>query len=138
MNAFRIELSTAIFYVGIGQLCVLVASTLVPLQLNWKRSLADLPVLIRQLFWVYGGYIVLSIVSLGLLCLLNAQELATGTPLGRGFCAYAAVFWGIRLLLQSVLSAKPFLTTWWLCAGYHLLTVLFTCFTLVLGWAAVH
>jgi len=132
------DLPTAILFVGVGQLCVLVASSLVPLRLDWKRTLADLPPLVRQLFWVYGGYVVLSIISLGLICILNAQELAGGSLLARSFCAYGTLFWGIRLSLQPFLDAKPFLTTWWLHAGYHLLTLLFTSFTLVLGWAAIH
>lgn len=132
-----LDLSTAIFYAGIGQLSVLVASSLVPLRLDWKTTLSPLPQLVRQLFWVYGGYVVLSIISLGTICILNAEELASGTRLARCFCAYAAIFWGVRLSLQPFLAAKPFLTTWWLRGGYHLLTVLFVSFTLILGWAAV-
>lgn len=132
------DLATAILFVGVGQLCVLIASSLVPLRLDWKRSLANLPLLVRQLFWVYGSYVVLSIVSLGLICIFNAQELASGSPLARGFCTYGAVFWGLRLSLQPFLDAKPFLTTWWLRGGYHLLTVLFTTFTVVFAWAALH
>jgi len=52
--------------------------------------------------------------------------------------ANIAAFWGVRLSLQTILDAKPFLTTWWLVAGYHLLTVLFTLLTLFSAWAAVH
>jgi len=132
-----IELSTAIFYAGIAQLCVLVASSLVPVRLDWKTTLLPLPQLVRQLFWVYGGYVVLSIISLGVICIINSEELASGSRLARSFCAYAAIFWGIRLSLQPFLAAKPFLTTWWLRGGYHLLTVLFVSFTLILGWAAM-
>jgi hypothetical protein len=131
------DLAPLIFYAGIGQLCVLVASALVPLRLNWKSSLRELPTLHRQLFWVYGGYVVLSIVSLGLICLFNADELARGSGLARAICAYAAVFWGVRLSLQSFLAAREFTTTWWLKAGYHVLTVLFASFTVIFGWAAL-
>ena len=130
-------LATLIFWTGIGQLFVLVASALVPVELKWRETLAPLPKLVRQLFWVYGGYIVLSIISLGLICTLNADELAAGSPLARMFCGYVAAFWGIRLSLQVVLDAKPFLTKAYLVAGYHLLTVLFIFFTAVMGWAAL-
>jgi hypothetical protein len=133
-----LDLSQAIHLVGWGQLCVLIASALVPLRLDWHRSLAGLPPLIRQLFWVYGGYVVLSITSLGVICILNAAELAAGSGLARAFCAYVTVFWGIRLCLQPVLAAGPFLTTWWLRGGYHSLTALFVSFILVMGWAAFH
>jgi hypothetical protein len=131
------HLATAMFWIGIGQLCVLVASALVPVRLDWKHALSGLPPLLRQLFWIYGGYIVLSIISLGLICMLHAEELARGSPLARAICGYAALFWGIRLSLQPCLAAKPFLTTWWLRGGYHLLTLMFLCFTLVLGWGAL-
>jgi hypothetical protein len=132
------DLPTAIFGAGIGQLCVLVASSLVPVRLKWSTILAPLPQLVRQLFWVYGGYVVLSIISLGLISLMNAHEIASGSWLGRSFCAYAMLFWGIRLSLQPFLNAKPFLTTWWLHAGYHLLTILFSSFTLIFAWGAFH
>ncbi len=130
-------LTTLIFLAGIGQLGVLVASAQVPFQLDWKSQLAPLPRLVRQLFWIYGGYVVLAIVAFGLLCLLNARALAEGGGLARGVCGYIAVFWGVRLGLQAVLDAEPFLTRWWLRAGYHLLTLLFIAFTLLFGFAAL-
>jgi hypothetical protein len=134
----RLDLASAIFWIGCGQLCVLVASALVPVRLDWRHLLAALPTLVRQLFWIYGGYVVLSIVSLGAICVVNADELATGSPLARSFCAYGAVFWGIRLSLQPFLAAKPFLTTWWFHGGYHLLTLLFVGFVIIYSWGALH
>jgi hypothetical protein len=126
-----------IFFAGIAQLCVLVASALVPLRLRWKQDLQVLPRLPRQLFWVYGGYVVLAIVALGLISMSNAAELAQGSMLARSVCGYSAVFWGIRLSLQAFLDVKPHLTTWWLKAGYHALTCLFAMFTAIFGWAAI-
>jgi hypothetical protein len=131
------NLATWIFLAGCGQLSVLVASALVPIRLDWKSSLRELPRLHQQLFWVYGGYVVLSIVSLGLICIGHSEELARGGGLARAFCTYGAVFWGIRLSLQPVLDAAPFKTTWWLRAGYHVLTACFAGFTIIYGWAAL-
>ena len=71
---------------GAGQLAVLVASALVPLRLNWRRDLAALPTLHRQLFWTYGGYVVLGIVALGGISLACAEELAAGSRLARAVC----------------------------------------------------
>ena len=132
------DLAQALFWTGIGQMCVLIASSLVPLRLDFKNTLLPLPPLIRQLVWVYGGYVVLAIVSLGLITALNADELAAGSRLARSFCFFAAAFWGIRLSLQPVLDARPFLTNGWLTAGYHLLTVLFAGFMTVFLWGACH
>ena len=129
--------SRLVFFAGIGQLCLLVASVQVPFRLNWREELRPLPRLHRQMHWVYGGYVVLSIVAFSMISLFNAQELAGGSGLARGFCAYVAVFWGIRLVLQGVLDVKEHLTAWWLRLGYYGLTVLFTSFTVVYGWAAL-
>lgn len=134
MNAW---LPTLIQLAGAGQLSVLIASALVPSQLNWSESLRPLPKLQRQMYWVYGGYVVMGIIALGLLSLFCANELASGTRLARAVCIYGAAFWGIRLCLQAVFDVKPFLTAWWLRAGYHTLTLLFTSFTVLYSTAAI-
>ena len=127
-----------LFVAGFVQLGVLIASLLVPLRLQWRESLAVLPRLHRQLYWNYGGYVVLGIVFNGVVTILNADALADGSRLSRCVCAYIAIFWGIRLSLQTVLDVKEYLTVWWLYAGYHTLTVLFASFTLIFAFAALH
>jgi hypothetical protein len=129
-------LPTLIFVAGFTQWSVLVASALVPIRLQWKTALSSLPYLYRQLFWVYGLYIVMAIIAGGAMCVFNAYELAGGGALARWICGYLAVFWGVRLSLQTVLDVKPFLTAWWLTAGYHLLTVLFVSFTALFAFTA--
>jgi len=122
---------------GAAQLSILIASALVPFRLNWKRDLASLPKLHTQMYWTYGGYVVMCIVAFGLGSLLLADELASGTPLARSACGFVAVFWGVRVCLQPVFDAKPYLTEWWLKTGYHTLTVLFAALTLAYGFAAL-
>jgi hypothetical protein len=133
----EMPLADLIRLAGAGQLAVLIASALVPFRLNWTRDLAPLPKLHRQMYWTYGGYVVLGIVTLGLVSLMCADELAAGSRLARFVCGYGAVFWGVRLCLQAVFNVKPHLTTWWLTAGYHTLTGLFLSFTVVYVYAAV-
>ena len=132
-----ITLTRLIVVAGAGQLGVLIASALVPFQLRWSEELRSLSRLHRQMYWVYGGYVVLSIVAFGVLSIVNAQELASGSSLARGFCAYVASFWGVRLALQAVFDVKEHLTTWWLKAGYAVLTLMFATFTVVYAWAAL-
>jgi hypothetical protein len=132
----REALPKLIFLAGLGQLSVLTASALVPLRLNWRREFEVLSRLHRQMYWVYGGYVVLSIIAFGVISLVNAHELASGTRLARSVCAYIAIFWAIRLSLQPVLDVKEHLKTWWLAAGYRLLTVLFAFFVTVYALAA--
>jgi len=123
---------------GMGQLCILVASALVPDQLDWKTSFAALPRLLRQMYWTYGGYVGLAIIFNGTVCLAAPAELAAGGRLGRIVCGYIAVFWGVRLILQAVFDVKPYLTAWWKTAGYYLLTVFFAAFTALFAYAAGH
>jgi hypothetical protein len=130
-------LTRLIFVAGVGQLGVLIASALVPFRLNWRDELRGLSPLHRQMYWVYGGYVVLSIVAFAALSIFNSRELASGSGLARGFCAYVAVFWGIRVGLQVVFDVKEHLTAWWLKVGYFVLTVMFTVFTVVYAWAAL-
>jgi hypothetical protein len=134
----QLSLADVIRLAGAAQLSILVASALVPFRLNFKRDLAVLPALHRQLYWTYGGYVVMGIVALGVVSLMCAEELAAGSRLARAVCAYGAFFWGIRLSLQAVLDVKPHLTAWWLYAGYHALTVLFLFNTAVYAYAALH
>ena len=130
-------LGSLIFMAGIGQLAILIASALVPFRLNWRAELQCLSRLHRQMYWVYGGYIVLSTVAFAALSILNSRELASGSALARGFCAYVAVFGGIRVGLQAVFDVRDHLTTWWLKAGYFMLTLMFAALTVVYAWAAL-
>ncbi len=127
-----------IFFAGVGQLGVLIASALVPFRLNWREELRGLSRLHRQMYWVYGGYVVLSIVAFAALSIFNASALAGGTGLARGFCAYVAVFWGIRVALQAIFDVKEYLTAWWIRTGYFALTVMFAAFTIVYACAALN
>jgi hypothetical protein len=131
------SLTRGIFFAGVGQLGVLVASALVPFRLNWREELRCLSRLHRQMYWVYGGYVVLSIIAFAAISILNASELASGTGLARGFCAYVAVFWGIRVALQFIFDVKQHLTAWWIKIGYIVLTLMFVAFTIIYAWAAL-
>jgi hypothetical protein len=133
----REHLPTLIFLAGVGQLLVLIASAQVPFRLNWREIFRSLPKLHQQMYWVYGGYVVLAIVAQGLVSLFCAGELASGSGLARGVCGYMAAFWGVRVALQGVLDVKEHLTAWWLRAGYYLLSVFFAYFTVVYSLAAV-
>jgi hypothetical protein len=122
---------------GVAQFGILIASAMVPIQLRWRTELAVLSRLHRQMYWTYGGYVVLSIVAFALLSIVNARELASGTGLARGVCAYVAVFWGVRVVLQGVFDVSEHLTAWWLKAGYMALTLIFAALTLLYAWAAI-
>lgn len=116
---------------------ILIASALTPRVLDWRSNLAPLNPFLRRLFWVYGCFIVLVIVSFGAITLLHADVLASGTPLARSLCAAIAIFWLARLAVQFfVFDAQPFLANALLRLGYHGLTLVFIVLVLIYGWAA--
>ena len=117
---------------------LLLAGALLPRVLNWRTELRSVSPLSRHIIWVHGAFVVMMIVGFGVLSLLNAPALAAGSLLARSLCAFVALFWFTRLMIQLFLfDARPYLTNWFLTAGYHGLTVLFGYFSIVYGWAAI-
>jgi hypothetical protein len=132
-------MKTWLFIGGLLHFVVLIASALTPRVLDWRANLAALPPFLRRLFWVYGGFIVLVIISFGVLTLLHADELASGLALPRSVCAMIALFWLARLAVQFfVFDARPLLTTAFLRLGYNGLTLLFTALVFIYGCAALN
>ena len=133
-----LNLELLVFIGGLLHFGILLASSMVPKVLNWKMSLDGLDDLSRQLVWVHGVFIVLVIIGFGLISVLLASELTSGTPLARGICLFIAIFWGARLVVQFfVFDAKQYLKTTFLKVGYHGLTVVFIFHTAVYLLAAV-
>ena len=128
----------ALYIAGLTHFGILIASATAPKALNWNRHLASLPLLLRQMFWVYGAFIVIIIISFGIITLCFAPELAGDAPLARAVNILIATFWGARLVVQFfVFDAKPWLTNDWYRVGYHALTVVFVLLTTIHVWAAL-
>jgi hypothetical protein len=131
-------LATFIFISGILHFGTLIASAAVPQVLDWKLELRKLDSISRQIVWVHGLLIVLTIVGFGVLTLALPAELSTHTPLARAICGFIALFWAARLYVQFfVFDARPILRTAFLKAGYHGLTLVFIYQSAVLSWAAI-
>ena len=119
------------------QLSVLCASALVPRIFDWRKNLAALHPFLHRLFWVYGIFIVMTIVAFATLTFLHADAMAAGEPVARSLCVFIAIFWGARLVVQfSVFDPRPFLTNWFYQAGYHALTFIFIFLVVIYGRAA--
>jgi hypothetical protein len=118
---------------------ILIASALTPRLLDWRTNLETLHPFLRRLFWVYGVFIVLVIISFGTLTLIRVDELASASPLARSVCAMIAVFWLARLAVQFfVFDARPFLTTAFRRVGYHGLTFLFSALVFIYACGALN
>ena len=132
-------MKTLLLLGGILHFVILIASALTPRVLDWRANLAALHPFLRRLFWVYGCFIVLVIISFGVLTLVHADELAGGAALARSVCAIIAIFWLARLAVQFfVFDARSFLTTTFLRLGYHGLTFLFTTLVFIYGTVALN
>ena len=122
----------ALLHVGL-----LAAAALTPRVLDWRSQLAELTPLLRQLVWVYGGFITLMIIGFGTLSAFCADSLADGSPLARALCTFLTVFWFARLGVQLFLfDVGPFLDNTLKRLGYHTLTVTFAYLVTIYALAA--
>jgi hypothetical protein len=133
------RLQVALIAAGVLHFAILTASALVPIVLDWRKHLAPLPPFLRELVWVYGAFVVLTIIGFGAVTLGCSGQLAAGSPLARAVCGFIAVFWTARLGVQLLLfDVRPVIAgRRALLAGYHTLTFVFLYFSLTYGLAAV-
>lgn len=137
-ESHRRAMKTLLQIAALAQLAILVASALVPRTLDWRGNLAQLHPFLRRLFWVYGSFIVLTIIAFAALTFLHAGAIATRDPVARSLCAFIAIFWAARLFVQlAVFDARPFLTNAFYKIGYHALTIAFAFLILVYASAAL-
>lgn len=71
----------------------------VPGYLNWKKDLAPLSLMNRQMMQTHMIFIAITVFAIGLLCVSSTEDLLT-TPLGQKLCLGLAVFWALRLFFQ--------------------------------------
>jgi hypothetical protein len=70
-----------------------------PRYFQWKRELATLGLMNRQMMVIHTFFIALTVGLMGALLLTSASDL-TGTALGKRVLSGLIVFWGIRFVLQ--------------------------------------
>jgi len=122
---------------GILQLGLLTAGATMSRMTDMRTHLAKLPPFLRQLFWVYFGFIGFVLLGFGVLTLVQTETLAAGSGLARWLCGFMAFFWLGRLAVQFfVFDLKPYLTGPLLRLGYHATTVVFVYLVAVYAWAA--
>jgi hypothetical protein len=133
-----INLTLLLQVAGVMHLGLLSAGLLMPKVVNVHGHLAALPVFLRRLFWVYYSFIGLCLVSFGIITIVFAEALASGSALARALCVFFAVFWMLRLLVAAfVFDMRPYLTSPVRRLGYHALNLVFAFLPLVYAYAAV-
>jgi hypothetical protein len=79
-------------------LCV--GSFWIPGVLEWKKKLAGLTPLMRELWWTYSVYVWSSHVFFAVLALGFGDWLMSGTGPAMAMCTFMLLWWSVRLWLQ--------------------------------------
>jgi cellulose synthase/poly-beta-1,6-N-acetylglucosamine synthase-like glycosyltransferase len=133
MNPILLLKIAALTYFGI-----LAAGVAMPRVVGLRKHLRALPDFIRTLFWVYYGFIGLCLVAFGAGTFVFAEELASGSMLGRAICGFLAIFWGARFVVAMfIFDLRPYLTSGWRRAGLIAANSTFTGLPILYGWLAL-
>jgi len=123
---------------GVLHLGLICAGLLMPRVVNMRGHLASLPRFLRQLFWVYYGFIGLCLVSFSIITIVFAEALAGGSSLARGLCVFLTAFWTLRLIAGTfIFDLRPYLTDPYRRLGYHAINIVFAYLPVVYAVAAV-
>jgi len=121
---------------GIGQIGLVLGSTLVPRLLGWRDELEKVSPMIKQMFWVYAIYIFMTNLSFGLLSVLVPEILSDGTMLAAIVTGFISVYWISRLFIQFFyFDRKNFPSGKHYRLGEAALVVLFVFLSAVYGYA---
>lgn len=115
----------------IGSTLILLALVhiIFPKHFHWEKEFASVNLLNRQMMYVHTFFIALTVLLMGMLCLLESQALAT-TSLGKKISLGLGVFWCCRLFVQlfgyssKLWKGKP--TETFIHIGFTLLWIYFS------------
>ncbi|MBI3721190.1 MAG: hypothetical protein HY248_01440 [Fimbriimonas ginsengisoli] len=136
-NTWDWYLSHAIYAAAIGHLVVLIASFQAPTRLGWKQDIPKLTRFNQKIFWAYGFYILLCIVSFAALTWRLHDAFLAGEPAARYLAAFIAIFWTVRVLIDLLwYDHRDWPPGNALVAGHALVTSLFCTLAAVYWFAA--
>ncbi len=94
------ELYTLLMLAGIAQIVLVLGSLTIPYLLDFKNGLSSMPILLRQMFWTYAGYILIINLCFGLVSALCYADLINGSKLATLVNAFIGLYWISRVLVQ--------------------------------------
>ncbi len=101
MNALDASLPLCLKLAAAGQLTVAALGVQIPRLLKWQTPIAQMPLLVREVFWVHTFFVALTCAIFGSITLRFAHDIAQPThDLVRWFAASIGLFWGIRAVMQ--------------------------------------
>jgi hypothetical protein len=136
MRVLAINIEQIIRLAGIAQIVLVGGSLAVPQVLKWRTELAKVQPLIKQMFWVYAGYILVINFCFGALSLFDATELTNHTTLSMLVTGFISAYWISRLLIQFFYFDRTnFPAGVWYIAGEVALVGLFVFLSMVYAYA---
>jgi len=85
--------------IGVAMILLALVHIIFPKHFGWKKELASLSLVNRQMMMVHTAFIGLAVLLMGLLCLTASGELVH-TALGRRVSLGLGIYWGVRLFVQ--------------------------------------
>lgn len=92
-------LKILILLCGIGHIVLTFGSLLIPKLLNWKKELAHLQPLLRQMFWTYAAYILVINFCFGIVSVMGVDELLNKSFLAKSITLFIGLYWLARVLI---------------------------------------
>lgn len=85
---------------GMSLIALALAHVAFAKRLGWKDDFANVSLVNRQIFYVHCLFLCLTLILMGLLCLVWPETLLHASPLGRIVAGGLCLFWLCRLLAQ--------------------------------------
>eukprot|EP00929_Paragymnodinium_shiwhaense_P114300 TRINITY_DN82647_c0_g1_i1.p1 TRINITY_DN82647_c0_g1~~TRINITY_DN82647_c0_g1_i1.p1 ORF type:complete len:521 (+),score=71.57 TRINITY_DN82647_c0_g1_i1:134-1696(+) len=132
-------LLSAIKAAGYGQILLVVASAAIPFLLDYKKELAEIRrPLLRQMFLVYSGYILVINLLFGLLSAFAPESILEVGFLPSVVAGFMFLYWFARLMVELFFFDLSFLNRPHEICGRRGIEILFTLLPLVYGLAFAH
>lgn len=129
------SLATQLRWAGYVLMVLACVHVIFPRYFNWRKELARLSPINREMMQVHTLFIALTVFGIGLLCAVQTDDLI-GTPLGRWLSRGLAVFWGLRLYVQWFGYSRELWRGKWFETRVHVVfTLLWMWLTGLFGWA---
>lgn len=102
-----ISLNLLLILSGLLQIFIALLATSVPKLLEWDKELESLSLFMRRLVWVYGSFIFITVISLGVVSVFFADTLVNGEMLSKAICCFIGVFWLMRFFVALFVFPEP-------------------------------
>ncbi len=120
-------LTLALQFAAAGQLFIACLGPMIPRLLNWREAIANMPLLVREVFHIHTFFIALTCAIFSVITWRFAADIALPAhELMRWFAFSVGTFWGIRCVMQWTFyssshwrgNARLTIIHWTLFLGY--------------------